>query len=298
MNFFSKIISLSALCLLLASCGAHVSLKMPEPSKFNYGKARNMVLTDMSGRRSQKELVIINMEQELRSSSWWKFVDSTEEGIRITLKGDTATVNPIMPDSNQIFVKIDIYEVDTEKNSKSVELKRDDGSTYEKVKHGYKGRAVLGFSTVESDGTVIMSEREYEGKSERYSKRRSDVDKDEIINLAIRDAVKEFIKDVTPTFRTVFVKLDDSSEDMKPLAKMISDGSYAYAIEKLEDWHSREPNRADVVYNLAVATEAAGDSETALTLYEQALTLGAKSFYHESLAKCEQRIRAQEAINK
>ncbi|MCK4738488.1 MAG: hypothetical protein KAT46_00930 [Deltaproteobacteria bacterium] len=294
-NFVLAVFALA----LVAGCGSSITLVMPVPSVYNFGSSKQLVLAEMTGRRSIKEEAQSELSKLARGTNWWQYSDKLDKGITIKLLGDNAKSEPIAPVKGEVFIKVEIFEWNAERGSKMVNKSVKVGKDYitQKVRKTiYKGSAVIGITTVDAKGRAHIAEREYNGIS-TIDKSTGDLRQMAKV-AALSNALGNFLKDITPTFVRQQVKLDDEAEDMKPTVELIVKGAYAEAASSLSSWMERAPARSDVVYNLAVVTEGMGDLKKAKTLYSKALTLGSKPFYSVSLANCANRISAKNALEK
>ncbi|MCK5235398.1 MAG: tetratricopeptide repeat protein [Deltaproteobacteria bacterium] len=284
----------TALLFFVSGCTPSVTLKMPVPAKYNYGSAKQLVVVEMTGKRSYRETVLDQFNEQARSSSWWQFEDRIDNGIKIRLKGSSATANPESPQEGEIFVKVDMYGLDAVKGSEQIKKKDTKGNYYYETRRFLQGQVSFGVTVMDVNGRALLAEREYEATSKVYTN--YGYDKDDAKEKAAENAVKKVLFDITPRFVNSYVTLDDEAEDLKPTIDLIKNGAYAVAADDLKRMMADQPMRSDIVYNLAVVTEAMGEFDQALDYYSKAMSLGSKPFYATSRANCAKRIEAQKAL--
>ena len=299
MNYIAKrglfLTLLVAFILVAQGCGTHAKIQRPSPAAYNLGASKSMMVVQMSGKRSLREALMEELSVKARQSNWWQFEDKLSKGIEIIPKGDGASARPKGPEDGEIFVRIDVYEAGAESDVEVSSYKNSKGQTITTRKKVFVGDASIGVTTLDSRGRAKLSEKEYTGKSKVPANKG---DKDSAKQQAIANAVALFMADVTPKFINENVQVDDKAEDLKPVVEIIKRRAYAQAADKLEAMMKSNPNRPDVVYNLAVMHDAMANYDKALTLYDKAINLGGQGYYAKTRAACTNRLAEYKALSK
>lgn len=301
---------------LVAGCAPSVALKMPVPARYNYGSIDKLVLVEMNGKRANREIVYESLLEQCNNFEWWSLEDRIDKDIRVVIKGTKAYVEPVKPAVDELFMRVDVYDlnVDTRQYKEKVKIKvkeaknnpgTDKGNGkkeghkkkvqyIEVLRKYYVADVSLTITLITANGTPLMTEREYSARAKLIA---DDYERDDAKVAAVRNAVRSLYHDITPRFVRQSVRLDDEAKDMLPVIKLVKSRAYDIAEEKLIRMKEAEPTRADVVYNLAVVTEATGDLDKAYEYYTQALRLGAKPYYARSRENCAKRKSASEALS-
>lgn len=277
--------------LALIGCGTHVTLERHRPAGFSAGRAYELSLVQLTGRPDLKDLLGETLRGSSAGREWWVYRDATNEQIAVfpsAPAGQAATGR--RPGQREVFVRLDAYD------ALVFPEKTDQPEQPDSPKASGKARVRVRFAAtvVGPEGNVIMGEREYAGTAEddidsQYRRRL-------LVERAAADGVEAFLDDITPRRVRERIRFDDDADDMEPVTELVQAGNYAQAAEILRQMRRDLPRRADVVYNLAVLTDAGGDYERALELYGEALKLGFRSFYADSRDACRRRLRDLQAL--
>jgi len=289
------LVALAAFILIAQGCGTNAVIQRPSPAAYNLGASKSLVMVQMSGKRSLREQLMESLSVKARQSNWWQFEDKMSKGIEIVPKGDSASARPTGPKDGEVFVRVDVYEADANKDQVVEQFKNSKGQTITKRSNVFVGAASIGVTTLDASGRARLSEKEYSGEAKIPENKG---DKDAAKQAAIDNAVSKFLADITPRFINESVKVDDESKDLGPVVEIIKKRSYAQAADKLESMMASQPNRPDVVYNLAVMHDAMANYDKALTLYDKAINLGGKGFYATTRAACTNRLAEYKALSK
>lgn len=287
---------LIALLLFTAGCSPAAKVERYSPADYNLGQARHFVLVQMNGRPVLRDMLLVELQRELRQTDWWRFEDRQAAGIAVKVVNAKAEVDGDDPGDNEIFARIDVYEGDVEQ--RFVRKKDQKWTTHDREVEQRIGSLVaevsFGVTLMASGGRVIMAEREYAAE---YALQKSGLYRDAALAKAFGIALQRFIADITPDRVRESIRLDDDAEDMKDIAKIVKNGAYAVAEKDLEALRDAHPERADIAYNLAVVKDASGKYDEALALYDTAMKLGYKKYYAKSRAACARRKTERDALN-
>jgi tetratricopeptide (TPR) repeat protein len=295
------VITCSALFLLLSltifsGCHPAVKVKAYQPAEVNMGNAKVLKLVHVAGRWDIKDMVISELQRQARRSGWWYFENAMQRGIDIRVAGYKAYAAPYMPKEGEVFLKVDLYELKVFQDIEEREEKTKDGKKQYRKRKVFKANASLGFTTIDKDGISDLLETDLSSRVKLYKDEGGSRDK--ASQAAIADVVAQFYELITPKQVVSHLRLDEDASDMESIVKIINKGSYAAAERQLREKMKREPNRADIVYNLAVITDAMGRPKEAMAYYEKAIHLGPKDFYYSSRDNCAQRIEAARTLNR
>ncbi len=148
----------------------------------------------------------------------------------------------------------------------------------------------LAFEIVRPDGTVLATRRHDTMKStpgvrgEPLSNRvLQDATENRLLRDAVDECVREFVKELVPTERTVRFELEDEGPLEAPVKQALA-GDRAGAETALEALVARQPNEPGAHYDLGVLAEARGELEVARRHYERACALAKKPRYEKALA--------------
>lgn len=95
---------------------------------------------------------------------------------------------------------------------------------------------------------------------------------------------------ITPVKNTVKIKLEDDSDDMEEVKKLILEQDLTGAVIYLDYLNAKE-RRSDVLYNLGVVYEALSYFAEACNFYKDAYEINAKKMYLEEKTACESRLK-------
>ncbi len=290
-------VAFGALLVLAAGCATRAKVERHQPAAYNAGTARTLSLVQVTGRPDLQGLVRKALRREAAASDWWTFRNAIND--KIAIFPDAAagrSVRGRQPAEREVFVRMDAYDAqvfpEKHKHGKKHKSKREDPPA------SGMGRVRVRFAAtvVGSAGRVLMREREYAGTADGDIGSR--FRRGQLVDKAAREGMERFLEDITPRRVREGIVLDKDAEDMAPVAELVAHGRYAEAMDRLKSMRARHPRRADVVYNMAVLTDARGEYEAALALYRQALQRGYKSYYVKSRDACERRLRDRNALSR
>ncbi len=282
---------LLAAAALGTGCAPQLRLRVLEPAPVNFGAANHLAIVQSEGRRSAREEIIQETLKQARGAGLFGATDRTEEGFTLKVVGRTGELSggqqPL--DSNDIAVRLDVYDWNADQRTETVTRKDSKGKKYQEQITYFVSKVVIGVTAVSPKGVALLAEREYQATG------RSDSEE-----TALRQAgamvVSYFLRDITPRVSYQSVRMDDSDEAQKPFIETAAKGNLEQAITDMRGYLERSPGKAAAQYNLAVLLDAAGAYEEALALYDQALRASPKDFYATARAACARRMASQQAL--
>jgi tetratricopeptide (TPR) repeat protein len=290
------------LIFLATGCDTQAVVVRDRPALFNAGAARNLTLVQVTGRPDLEHLLRETFSQQAASSGWWNYTEQCAAGIALfpgAAPGQTVTGR--RPGTGEIYVRLDAYDatVFPEKERHEKPNKSDKKKSDKKRKDDEKrGRVCVRFAAtiVNSLGELLMDRREYTGTAD------GDIGtayrRQWLVAQAAANGLSAFMQEITPRRVREGIALDKDSEDMHPIAVLIDQGQYAAAAAQLEQMRKLQPLRADLVFNLAVLTDARGSYEEALKIYDEALKLGYKPQYAKTREACLRRLGERDALGR
>jgi hypothetical protein len=278
----------------LSGCAAKLAVRTLQPGPVSVGSTKTLLVLSGEGRRSGREAVINDLVRQTRARGYFQVQDRTEEGAEVKISGRTVTLTyPKGLQAGEMGIRVDVLGWDTTSATNTVEKTNAKGKKTTETVTTRTGKAVLGVTLFNKEGKALVAEKEYVGKIDTTDSNESD---ENVIKSAATQAVAKFLAEITPTTVVRYVQLDEDDEAQKPIVKTAQSGNLAQAKDDLQKYLQANANNAAATYNLAVLTDASGDYEAALTLYDQALTLGNKDFYSEARAACTKRKADAEAL--
>lgn len=290
-------LAVAAVCCLgmFTACTSSLPIKTLEPGPVNLGATKQLSIVSGEGRRSARETVYNKVIEQARSRGYFTVDDRSEEGIEVKIAGRTATMEGgeqgLADDT--VGLRIDVLEWDASQNVRTSTKTDSKGNERTVETRMTEGEVVLAVTAFDKEGKTFIAEKEYVGKASSSDK---SVSEDTVIDRAAEDAVRRMLADITPKQVTRKVRLDDDEEAMEPFIETAQAGNIAQAITDLKAYREKNPNSSAAAYNLAVLTDATGDYDAALALYDKAMSLGNKDFYSKARAACASRKAAAEAL--
>ncbi|MFP2926319.1 tetratricopeptide repeat protein [Pyxidicoccus sp. 3LG] len=283
--------------LLLASlvigCSPTLKVRVLEPGRVNVGASKQLSLVQTEGRRTARDFVVSELQRQSRAENYFAFRDLSEEGTIVKVAGRTAEVHgekssPLA--QGEIGLRIDVLDWATDMETREVEHKDKNGNVYKTKENVYVGKVLLGVTAFNSEGTVLVAEREYAGREEGQEGTEG------LIYGAARGAVARVLTDLTPRYATHYLRMDDDDEAQEQMVKVAEKGDVATAISQLTAYAEQHPDNAGAWYNLAVLQDASGDYEVALENYSRAISLATKDFYVKMKQDCAGRLASRQAL--
>lgn len=292
MKLRNRLLCLSVLAIgTLAGCAPTLRVQVLKPGPVNLGAAKKLSVVQTEGRRSAREFVINEIQNQGRSAGYFVVADRTEEGITVKIAGRSVEVsggkgNPQAPD--EVGLRVDVIDWNANKETEEV---RNSKGYVTGVRTYYKGKVVLGVTAFNSQGRAVLAEKEYVGTTQGDSE-------DSTIGSAATAAVWQLLSDITPQYVSMDIRLDDDDPAQKPIIEMARSGNLAKALEEERAAVAKNPNSGPANYNLAVLLDAQALYQEALDAYTRAINLGTKPYYVSMKSECAARLAAAEALQK
>ena len=297
----SRFSSLALPSLLLfsfsAGCATKIPIRSVQPGPVSIGATNHLVILHEEGRRSAREVVTMELINQARSHGYFSVEDRSEDGIIVRVAGrrvklDGATNILAGRDAG---LRLDVLEWTSSRDLKTVTRTDAEGRRYTREVPVKKGEVLLAVTLFDPDGRAFLAEREYQGLS---TSRDTQVPREEMLDLAAANAIRNLLNDITPIDVTTFVVLDDSDEAQESIIATAKAGSIAQAADDTRRYLNQNPNNPAAAYNLAVFLDAMGDYQEALKMYDRALRLGSKDFYVSARAGCAKRLAGVQALHR
>lgn len=292
-----------AFWVLSSSCAGliplNVTIHSVEPAKIHIGESPELGIVDMSGgRRNLQDVLAEELTNQSRSQGFYTIKNRLSEGIRFDVQDGQPilTGKEIELGANEFLMSAIIIEtvVNNEVKVEKRRVKVEGKNVTKEFNVTYTvSEAVVGFSVISKDRNYMM-EKEYEGKHE--VKKSDAPERNEMYELAVKNSVKNFLKDITPANIAAKVKIDKSDKGQKGILDVIKSGNNEEARIMLSEYVASNPNSAPGYYNLAVLTDATGNYEEALSHYDKAISLGGEDYYVQSKSACMKRRANKEVL--
>lgn len=284
---------LLVLVALITGCSPTIDVEVLKPARVSLGSGRRLTVVQAEGRPSARDFFIIELLTQARKDAFFQVEDRSFEGMVVQRTGTNSVVvyggtGPAQA-ADEIGLRLDVYDWDTLRESRIVTETAPDGSTIQREEVRYVADVLLGITAFNSRGHALMTEYEYHtGATAPYE--------DEALEAAGAEAIRQFLKDVTPTIAREFIRIDDEDEAQEPIIDIAQRGNLAFAIEEMRVYIEKNPNNASAHYNLAVMLDASGQYREALDSYSRAIELNRKGFYVDEKADCARRLADWEAL--
>ncbi len=278
--------------LLATGCGSGLRVQAIKPARVNLGAANQLVVVQMEGRRSAQEEVLQKLQEQAREDGYFTTTDRTDSGIMIKAAGRQVRVSgeerPTTPE--EIWLRVDVIDWDVDGYTRLEPIKDKDGNkTGEREVPSYKGQVLLAVTAANASGKALLAETEFEATWEADNE-------EEALSEAADLAVARLLDEVTPTWESKAVTLDEDDPAQLPILELAKDGNLGAAVSQMRQYLEQRPRNPAAQYNLAVLLDAQGEYEAAMELYGQAIKNGSKAFYAESRAECARRLANQNAM--
>ena len=304
-NRFLLLFPTFLIALLFISCSVpkqagnkHIKFTSESPSNYYVGKTPDIRVVNAEGAtRRLQDITIQELRNQSRSGGYFVIGNSLSEGIRfdsregrLVLTGEKISVN-----ENDVLIKFNIIASMKQDTRTIITKKTGLFGTEKKEVPAIMTIMPVAF-TVSKGGDILLNERQYDGKAVWTVKENGGgypADFRRRYEIAIGEAVKKFLADITPKTASHKVRLDYYNKGQKAILDVARKGQVKEAIVEMEKYVEAHPNSASAVYNLAALNDAIGQYEQALKYYDRALSLGGKGYYTETKADCMKRRNEQ-----
>jgi tetratricopeptide (TPR) repeat protein len=279
---------------LVVGCAPTLKVNVLQPARVNLGASKRLTVVQTEGRKGARDQILDELNRQARSGGYFQVTDRSDEGIIVKAAGRSVQIvnagNGAPQAQDEIGVRIDVNDWDSEKKTEVQKSTNDKGETVEREVKFYEGKVVVSVTAFNSEGRAILAEEEYEavGRGE---------DKDQSLDQATRALVNRLLGDITPSYVTKYIRMDDEDKAQKPIIEVAEKGNVPRAITEMEAYVKANPENPGALYNLAALLDASGRYQEALDLYTRAITLSSKDFYVDMKAECARRLANQQALS-
>jgi hypothetical protein len=278
---------------LAVGCAPTLKVNVLQPARVNLGAAKRLTVVQTEGRRGARDFLLDELNRQARAGGYFQVTDRSDEGIVVKVAGRGVQIvnagsGPAQA-QDEIGVRIDVNDWDAEKKTETLKEKDSKGVEHEREVKYYEAKTVASVTAFTSAGKALLAEQEYEtvGRGQ---------DKDEAIGKAGRELIGRVLGDITPSYVTKYIRMDDDDKAQKPIIEVAREGNVPRAITEMEGYVQGNPQNSAALYNLAVLLDASGKYPEALDLYTKAISLSAKDFYVDMKAECAKRLANQQAL--
>ncbi len=286
---------LSLIVAATTGCAPTMQIRVLQPAPMNLGTAKQLSLVQSEGRPRARDTILGELKRQASNTGYFQLKDRLQDGMAVKLTDGSARIledsNGASLEPNEMGLRLDVAEWDTDMQSRTEDVKDKDGKvTGTKRIDYYQADVVLVATLFHPSGKTFISEREYRASAQ------DDTDKDTALSSAGVSAVSMFLRDITPSYVTQTIRMDDDDEEQKPIIKLAEDGNVPAALTAIEGYVQSHPNNAAALYNQAVLLDASGRYPEALDLYNRAIALSNKDYYERMKQECARRKANQEAL--
>lgn len=285
-----------ALLALAAGCATTIPIHSRQPGPVAIGAADQLTLVKGEGRRTAREVVVQEIQQQARAHGYFTVQDRSEDPIFVRVAGGRVDID----DQTQQFqgddvrgVKIDVLEWNGSQDQRELESKDARGQVVCRQVDVQVGKVLLAVTLFDPKGRAYLGETEYEGTFETQDMK---LVRDEVVARAAKAAVAQLLHDITPVEVVTRVRLDDDDAGQEPIIATATAGNLAQAARDARAYVEANPDNPSAAYNLAVFLDAMGNHEEAMTFYDRALHGSNKDYYVTARAECARRMSDSQAV--
>jgi len=287
---------LSPLLLLVAiltGCSPTIDVEVLKPARVSLGGGRKLTVVQAEGLPSARGFFIDELLIQARKDGFFRVEDRSYEGMVVKRTGSDSVVvyggtGPAQA-ADEIGLRLDVFHWDTLRETRIVTETTPDGQVIEREEVRYVADVILAVTAFNVHGQALMAEYEYHtGATAPYE--------DEALHAAGTEAIRQFLKDVTPSIAREYIRIDDEDEAQESIIDIAQRGDLAFAIEEMRTYVEAHPDNASAHYNLAALLDASGQYHAALDSYSRAIELNRKDFYLDAKADCMDRLTTWEEL--
>jgi hypothetical protein len=227
---------------LIGCGGAMINIRSLKPANIHLGQSPEIGVASIEGgRRNQQDAVVEELVAKSRAGGFFLIRDRKGEGIKFDIRNGAPVMTgaQVTMGSNDIFLSGNIIESEAEKGEEQREktrsIKRDGKNVSEKYTVTvpiFSGSAIVAFTLVSGD-RVYMEQKEYAGKAKVDIDAKSSLTKDDLKEMAIKNAVSLLLNDITPSYLSSSVNMDKSDKGQKEILATARRGDIATAKQRL-----------------------------------------------------------------
>jgi hypothetical protein len=214
---------------LAVGCAPTLKVNVLQPARVNMGAAKRLTVVQSEGRKGARDFVIDEMTRQARGQGYFQVTDRSDEGIVVKVAGRSVQIvnagSGPAQSPDEIGVRIDVNDWDAEKKTEVVKGTDSKGNPTEREEKFYEAKTVVSVTAFTSAGKALLAEEEYEMVARGE-------DKDQAIGNAARALVSRILFDVTPTYVTKYIRMDDDDKAQKPIIEVAEKGNVPRAITR------------------------------------------------------------------
>jgi hypothetical protein len=216
---------------LAVGCAPSLKVNVLQPSRVNLGAAKRLTVVQTEGRKGARDFLLDEVTRQARAGGHFQVTDRSDEGIIVKVAGRSVQVvnagNGPAQGPDEIGVRIDVNDWDAEKKTEVVKGTDSKGNPTEREEKFYEAKVVVSVTAFNAAGKAMLAEEEYEttGRGE---------DKDQSLGNAGRALVSRILSDITPTYVTKYIRMDDEDKALKPIIEVAEKGNVPRAITEME----------------------------------------------------------------
>ncbi|HLU39434.1 MAG TPA: tetratricopeptide repeat protein [Planctomycetota bacterium] len=279
------------------ACTTTIPIHTTQPGPVSVAGAKDLVLVKGEGRRSARESIAQELASQARAGGWFSVEDRSEDPVFARVAGGKVVVEDqvgAFADPGKTGVKVDILEWNAERSTERIEERDKHGRPMVREVPVHVGSVLLAVTVFDARGRAFVAEREYRGE---FRSTDLDTTREQVVEQAGAEAVRAFLRDITPVRVVSHVRLDDDDPQQESIIATAKAGNVAQAAKDAQAYAEANPENPAAAYNLAVFLDAMGRHQEALTWYDRALRTGNKDFYVSARAECARRLAAQETLS-
>lgn len=283
---------LLVLVALLTGCGPSLDVEVLQPARVNLGGGRRLTVIQTEGLHSARGFVVDEFMRQTREGGFFQVSDRTQEGMVVKVTGSSVVVyggtGPAQA-VDEIGVRLDVLDWDVLRESRLVTETAPDGSTVQREEVRYVSEVIVAATAFNVRWQALLAEHEYHTGAAAPTA-------EEALQAAGAEAMRQLLKDVTPTVRRQYLRFDDTDSHQEPIIEVAQHDNLPRAIEEMRAYVAAHPELASAHYNLAVLLDASGQYPEALDVYSRAIEMHPKELYVDAKADCARRLADWQAL--
>lgn len=287
---------LSGICVVLlvlcvsslgVGCFRLKAVRSIVPAKVHFGEARRLVVIGAEGHPLFRKQLLDELGDQAKAKKWWALDERSGARVDLRIISGQAILAPASaPARSEVYLKLDLHRWMVERSIREREVV--EGESRRQLREvSYLSKAAFRVTAIDTNKRVVLRQKLYEGlavlKGSHASRKQAKA-------ISLRRAVELFLNEITPSYFREVMQLDTSQDDLGEIIVQMKKGFFALAAKQLNKLHKEQPKRADILYNLAVASEGLSRYREALTLYDEAIKRKPKPYYLTARARCAQRL--------